>query len=205
MGLGCEAVFLAQRGFEVVGNEIDPRMRLKAASMAQKLGVTLRTTSCDWRCFASEFRAESVDAVLILGNSLSLLENADDRTRACSQIYSVLKPGGVFIVDQRNYDYMFENRDSVLSGSFRYSARFMYCQRGIAGRPTVIEPRRVRLSCFDKQDGRMLGFFDVYPFRGTELGDLLTAVGFRDVDEYCDFRPMCGGEWDYATFVGYKP
>ncbi len=204
MGLGCEAIYLSQHGFNVIGNEIDSRMRAKAEQIAQAYNVSLQTSAVDWRKFLINFKESSVDAVLLLGNSLCLLGNADDRKNVCEQIFKVLKPEGVFIVDQRNFDYMFANQDEILSGTFEYSSRVMYCQRGIVGKPTDIEATRVRISCFDKSNNKLLGFFDVYPFRGNELQQLIKSVGFGKIDTYFDFKGESPPRWDFATLVCHK-
>lgn len=204
LGLGCEAIYLMQRGFTVIGNEIDTRLRERAKMLAETAGVDLQTSTADWSAFSDTFPRESVDAVLVLGNSICLLADADERSRVCEQFFMSLKRGGVLIVDQRNFDYMFARRNEILGGEFRYSSRFMYCQKAIEGRPTIIEPSRVRISCFEKANNRLLGYFDVHPFRGNELRGLVESAGFKDVETYFDFRKEPTAQWDFTTLVCQK-
>lgn len=204
MGLGCEAIYLIQHGFKVIGNEIDERLRASAKDLARSRKVALQTTAVDWRSFSEHFGESSLDAVMILGNSLCLLASSEERRNACAQVFKSLRPGGVFIVDQRNFDSIFEKRREILAGSFEYSSRFMYCQTGIEGKPTVITPSRVRISCFDKLSRNLLGYFDVYPFRGRELQELVESVGFEGVETHYDFSPESEKRWDFATVVCYK-
>jgi glycine N-methyltransferase len=50
------------------------------------------------------------DAVICLGNSFPHLADSDgrhtDQRRALSNMYSLVRPGGLFIIDHRNYDEM---------------------------------------------------------------------------------------------------
>ena len=203
--LGCEAALLTKAGFKVVANEIDSRLARRARSTLEAMKLSIEMTAIDWRDLRTTFAEKSFDVCLLIGNSLGLLSRVEDRHLAVSNMFELLKPGGMFIVDQRNYEYMFSQRDAVLGGSFQYSGRVMYCERAIVGRPTIIEAERVRMSCFDKYTGRALGHFDVHPFREGELRGLLQHCGFEGLDEFFDFRERAAEHWDFQTMVARKP
>ena len=109
MGMGCETLFLAKQGFNVVGNEIDPNFQKLASMYARRINIELETTSLDWRELTEYFGGESFDSVLVLGNSLCLLQDEIAEEQAVQSFRKVCKRGGKVIVDQRNFDYILQD------------------------------------------------------------------------------------------------
>ena len=56
---------------------------------------------------------EGFDAIVCMGNSFAHLPDFQgdqhDHRLAIANFYGLLKPGGVLIIDHRNYDYILEN------------------------------------------------------------------------------------------------
>ena len=57
---------------------------------------------------SSTFDHPSFDAVICLGNSFAHLQDVDGRTanqrRAVSNFLQLVRPGGILVIDHRNYD-----------------------------------------------------------------------------------------------------
>jgi SAM-dependent methyltransferase len=137
-GIGCESIYLRKRGLEVTSNEIDPELRAVASTIAGSQGVHLQFTGADWRSIGEAFPPISFQTILLMGNSLGLLNDLKEILESLRQLYALLRPGGKLVLDQRNYDYILNRRESILRGDFRYSRRYVYCGESITGRPLKI-------------------------------------------------------------------
>ena len=56
--------------------------------------------------------SEGFDAIICMGNSFAHLPDFSgdqhDQRSAISNFHSLLKPGGILVIDHRNYDYILE-------------------------------------------------------------------------------------------------
>src|SRR3989344_4088592 len=167
-GDGCDAIFLRKEGFDVTANEIDKIFLKKGLQNATREGVKLKVTKLDWRELDKEIEKESFDAVLCLGNSLTYLFTHSDQITALRQFRSILRPGGILIIDERNYQYVLDNRKEILKGNFLYSGKYVYCGEKVHGRPTEITDEYVKFQYTEEQTGRK-GYLVLYPFRRGEI------------------------------------
>lgn len=67
----------------------------------------IRITNYDWIELQTEFGNNSFEVVLIIGNSLSHTKNVEE---VFLNVFKILKPGGHFIFDIRNWDINSEGR-----------------------------------------------------------------------------------------------
>jgi len=203
-GTGCESIYLLQNGFQVVSNEIDRELRNVAAQAGRTKGVQLTLTSADWRSIGREFAEQTFRAILLMGNSLGLLGTLGEVTESLQQLYRLLMPGGCLILDQRNYDYILDDRDAILRGNFHYSRRYIYCGTSVTGRPREIDERRVVFGYY-ANSGAPLGTLSMIPIRKGQLGSMLTDTGYVDVTPYYDFKTSPVANYDFVTFVARRP
>ena len=201
MGIGCEAVFLREQGFDVVGNEISPSLRAVAAARAAASATQLTLASTDWRGLRKGFGDSAFDSVLLLGNCLCLLRKQRDRRAAAENIRAVCKAGGSVVVDERNFEYILRNRDSILAGQFRYTGRVVYCGKTVKGTPVAIDDDCVRFVYKNIVSGVEFGCLDMHPFRRGELVSLFRAAGFREATVYSDFMKGYRPDCDFYTYV----
>lgn len=189
LGDGYDSIMLLQHGFKVTSNELDPQFKRKAIENAQNEGIELTLApDYDWRSIPDHLENQ-FDAVICLGNSLTYLFDQTDQMKAITNFYKVLKSGGVFIVDQRNYDYMLDNRETILKSpqtNFRYLKQYRYCSQTIDGFPVKITDDEVLLRYVHRETGQT-EHLRVYPFRKKELRALLQQAGFT-VETYCNFQ-----------------
>ncbi len=153
-GDGFDAIELAKRGFEVTANEINQVFKEEAKRNARVQGVDIAfTPGYDWRDLAQNLSGALFDAVLCVGNSLTYMMTRYDQDIALYNFSSILKQGGVLIVDHRNYDYMLGDRRSILENphkNFKFSRKFYYCGETIDGYPIKIEDDWVVMEYFHK-------------------------------------------------------
>lgn len=201
MGMGCETIFLASLGFDVIGNEVNGAFRAVAVEVARRSHLALRVTASDWRHLEATFGADRFDYTLLLGNSLCLLREKADQREVARNLARICVPGGAIIVDQRNFTYMLNERHTILAGEFRYSGKVMYCGSRVRGTPSAIDDTCVQFTYLDVSTREMLGKLDMYPFRNGELIELFEEAGFRLEACYSDLVSGFRDDADFYTYV----
>lgn len=202
-GMGCESAFLLSKGFKVLSNEIDKNLIQLSFQTAKKTGVTLDLLSFDWRQIDRSFRPDSLDCILLMGNSLCLLDTVEEIKQVLSAFQNILRPNGCLIVDERNFVYTLKNSQAILNGKFRYSRKYIYCGTEITGRPIAISEDRVTFGYFSANND-LLGELSMYPFKYRELQNLLSEAGFTKVDLYSDFQSGFNPTADFYSYAAYK-
>ncbi len=111
-GSGGHALWLAHQGFTVIGADASPGMialaRQKAA--ATGLDVPFVVAGLDDLQPANLDPATGFDAVLCLGNSLPHLLSQDDLVAGLRGMAGVLRPGGVVVLQNLNYDLRWQRQ-----------------------------------------------------------------------------------------------
>lgn len=200
VGDGCDAIFLLKHGFKVVGNEVDQTFKSKALANAKKEGVDLRLTSTDWRELDKSYPPNSFDVVTCTGNSLTYLFGKEYQLAALRQFKKLLKPGGVLLVDERNYQYMLDNREEILNGKFRYKGTNTYRGDYVHGRPVRIDHDKITVE-YSHDRGGTLGRLSFYPYKKGELRALLQEAGFTDIKQWGDYKPGDDPNSDFFQYI----
>ena len=107
-GSGGHALWLARQGYEVTGADVSPVMIELARQKAAAAGLDVPFVVGD---LANLQASSSVyDAVLCLGNSLPHLLTQDDLVAALRGMAGVLRPGGVLVLQNLNYDLRWQKQ-----------------------------------------------------------------------------------------------
>ena len=100
-GSGGHAIALAKKGYDVVGTDISPAMialaRAKAVDTRRIRFHVAGLGQLSWRF-------SSFDAVICLGNSLPHILEEKDLAATLIDLANCLRPGGVLILHNLNYD-----------------------------------------------------------------------------------------------------
>lgn len=177
-GTGYHSVRLLKAGFEVHSADGMDNMLEKAFHNARKQDLILRTISADWRSLTENVH-ELYDAVICLGNSFTHLFDEKDRRKTLAEFYSVLKPNGVLILDQRNYD-------TILDEGFDNKHQFYYVGDNVKAEPESIDDDLVRFR-YEFKDGAV-HHLNLYPLRKDYTRSLIADVGFQNIKTYGDFQ-----------------
>jgi glycine/sarcosine N-methyltransferase len=109
-GTGVHAIALAQRGYTMVGADLSAGMIERAWANAKTEGVDVRFEAAGFgelsACVGTGF-----DAVLCLGNSLPHLLTPHDLAAALADFAACLRPGGLALIQNRNFDRVVERRE----------------------------------------------------------------------------------------------
>ena len=203
LGDGCDSIYLLKQCFDVTSNEIDKIFLDKALENAKVENVELKILSLDWRKLDTKIPAESFDVVILLGNSLTYLFNEKDQLETLRQFKRILRNGGVLIIDERNYQYILDNREKILQGDFQYSGKYVYCGDKVHGKPVEISDSRVKMEYTDERTGKK-GYLVLYPFKRGEMKNLLAKTEFASIEEYSDYKVGENHNADFYQYVCVK-
>lgn len=178
-GTGFHSVTLAQEGFDVLAADGHEEMVAQTQRNARAHGLELPAQQADWRSLSDDIDGR-FDALLCLGNAFTHLFTEEERVQAMEQFHAVLEPGGLAIIDQRNYD-------SILDQGFSSKHRYYYCGENVEAKPEEITDDYVRFRyAFD--DGSV-HHLTLYPIRQRDLTRHMREAGFDPVHKYGDFKP----------------
>ncbi len=177
-GTGFHSVRLLEYGYRVVSVDGSANMLVQAFENAQKKGYILSTVHTDWRRLSLDVQGE-YDAIICLGNSFTHLFDEHDRRRVLSEFYGKLKPNGVLVLDQRNYD-------RILDEGFTSKHKYYYCGENVSAEPIKAHEELV---CFEYTFPDASVFhLNMFPLRKTYMQRLLHETGFGSVETYGDFQ-----------------
>ncbi|MCP4476399.1 MAG: methyltransferase domain-containing protein [Gammaproteobacteria bacterium] len=106
-GTGSQIFWLAQRGFEVVGIDINRKMLNIAKKKAKKKNLAVKLIQGDMRTD----QVSQFDAVITIFNAIGHLTKQDFK-RSLKNIHANLNPGGFYLFDIFNLDYLL-NGDNI--------------------------------------------------------------------------------------------
>jgi SAM-dependent methyltransferase len=108
-GTGKHAIALARRGYEVVGADVSRGMVEQARENAAAAGVDVTFLKAGFGALA-EALGGTFDAVLCLGSSLPHALTVDALSATLRDWAAVLRPGGMVLVQSRNFDRVLAGR-----------------------------------------------------------------------------------------------
>ena len=128
-GTGMHAIELARRSYKVVGTDLSALMIEQARENAAAAEVEARFVVAGFGKLAEKLALSPVlsevegiieeggglfDAVLCLGNSLPHALGAEDLDNALVDFAAVLRPGGLLLVQNRNFDAVLARRERFM-------------------------------------------------------------------------------------------
>ncbi|NEC09502.1 class I SAM-dependent methyltransferase [Streptomyces sp. SID7909] len=176
-GTGFHSVGLAEAGFDVTAADGSLEMLRRAVANGEKYGRRFEAIHTDWRTLAQHIDGR-YDAVVCLGSSFPHLFAEADRRAVLAQFYEALNPGGVLVLDHRNFDAIRMHR-------YRSSGNFYYCGKDARVSVAHVDDELCRFQ-YDFPDGAT-HHLEVYPILKDELNSLLTQTGFDTVQDFGDF------------------
>lgn len=177
-GSGFHAVQLRKAGFDVTACDGSQTMveRAKANFAREKLDIPIICR--DWRAFDPE-RMGTFDAVLCLGSSLCHVFDQEERIDVLKRFRGLLKPGGLLLIDQRNFQ-------AILEGRFTSSGRYYYCGKTAKVTLGEVTPALCEF-VYTFADGARYQL-RVCPILPSTLRQELAAAGFQVGQSFGDFK-----------------
>ena len=103
-GTGQHALALAGLGYPVEGADLSVGMVRKARQNAVERNLEVRFVAAGFGTLATIFGEATFDSVLCLGNSLAHVLDEGELAGALADFAALLKPGGVLVLQNRNFD-----------------------------------------------------------------------------------------------------
>ena len=120
-GTGVHAIEFARQGLRSAGADLSPAMIGQARENARTAGVEVDLQAAAFGELSNRFTGP-FDALTCLGNSLPHLVDDSSLAAALSDFASLLRPGGVCVIQNRNYDRLLRDRQRFLPPAAREDA-----------------------------------------------------------------------------------
>jgi len=187
LDIGCAtgslALTLAERGFMVEAIDYDEAMIASAEKKADRTD-NLRFSYMDMLKIAEEYNAETFDAALCFGNTLVHLTRRSDIEKFFAGLAAVIKPGGLLLLQILNYDYILDEGVTKLPP---IGNKIISFKRSYSPRDDGLIDFNTELTI--AETGTMVSnSIPLLPLRKTELSEMMTAAGFRDLEFFGDFK-----------------
>jgi glycine/sarcosine N-methyltransferase len=197
-GTGMHAIALAKRGYQVNGVDLSPAMIEQAQNNARAAGIQVDFQVAGFGELSELFKApikdrkiqamvdtfDPFDTILCLGNSLPHLLSITQLEKTLLDFSSILRPGGLLLVQNRNFDMVLTSRQ-----------RWMEPQAHIEGlnewiflrfydfRPDgLIDFHILTLTHMNQSSWQQqISTIQLYPFTRADLIQSLPAAGFEAI------------------------
>lgn len=186
-GSGHHSIFFAKAGYQVTGVDLSEKM-LQIARKNSKGVSDVRFVKTGFLKVYPKLK-ERFDAVMCLGNSLPHLLSKRDLKKTLQNIYNLLNPGGILILQNRNYD-------KILKKMIRFMPPNITDQEGeriVFLRLLDFFKDRVvfNLVTFRQKEGKwsfQTKSTYLRPILRKEIENLLKGVGFKERKFYGDYN-----------------
>ncbi|MCF6356652.1 MAG: class I SAM-dependent methyltransferase [Draconibacterium sp.] len=198
LDIGCatgELAFnLASKNANVIGVDLNEDLlkqasgnsRLQPAELNRKMKfATPRFQIGDMLELETDFKPEQFDAVLCFGNTLVHLPTTLLIQQMLKGVNKVLKPGGLFLLQILNYDYILDEQISELPLIETVNIKFVRKYKFEKNSSLIKFQTDLHL----KESGQIVtNETSLLALKSKELIDLLKNTGFKNVELFSNFK-----------------
>jgi len=186
-GTGRHAVALAQSGYLATGADLSEAMVARAAHNAATAGVDVPFFTTGLGGLAT--LGQTFDAVLCLGNSLPHLLSSAGLDAALSDFAAVLEPGGLLVVQNRNFDRVWTRRERFMGPqAFREGEREWLFVRFYDFHEDTLTFTMIRLQRTPDGWIQDVDATELRPIFRDDLAAALASAGFASVRLYGSYE-----------------
>ncbi len=189
-GTGMHALALARRGYLTAGADLSAAMVERARENAADSNLAVPFIPAGFGELAAAFKHSPLfpfDAVLCLGNSLPHLLKPRALTAALADFRKCLRPGGVLILQNRNFDVVLAKRERWMEPqAYRTSEREWLYLRFYDYDPDGLITFNILSLHREGQDAwqQQVHSTRLAPQRRADLETALQATGFSEIAAY---------------------
>ena len=187
LDIGCAtgelAFHLAEAGAKVTGIDLNEDLLNQAWSNKTHPNCTFKNGNM--LALKTDYYPGQFDLVLCFGNTLVHLENNDQVQLMFNGAYSVLQPGGHFLIQILNYDYILEDKVSELPLIETENIRFIRNYQFQENSPLVGFQTDLFLK---KENQKITNETTLFALKSTDLGFLLKSSGFSKIKFFSNFK-----------------
>ena len=182
-GSGQHAIALAQRGYRVRGADLSAPMVEQARRNASAAGHDIAFSVAGFGRLAG--LGHVFDGVLCLGNSLPHLLSPPAVAEALADFASVLRPGGLLVIQNRNFDHVWAARERFIGPqSYRGADGEWLFVRFYDFHEDTVTFNMVRLRRTEAGWAQDVDATELSPIFRDGLAAALSAAGFGEVTFY---------------------
>lgn len=211
LDIGCatgELAFqLAEAGAKVIGIDLNEDLLNQALSKtgysgfpAQRLGGRSADSGIRESEFATpnpkfqtgnmlelaiDFKPAQFDVVLCFGNTLVHLQTVELIQQMLKGVFTILNPGGHFLLQILNYDYIFAEQVSELPTIETENIRFIRKYKFEENSPLIRFQTELILK---KEEKTILNETLLFGLKSAELTELLNEAGFTEIELFSNFK-----------------
>ncbi len=187
LDIGCatgELAFqLANEGGKLTGIDLNEDLLFQAKT--NKVHPNLHFQTGNMSELVIDFRPEYFDLVLCFGNTLVHLETKELVRQMLKGVFTVLKPGGHFLLQILNYDYILDEQLSELPLIETENIRFVRKYRFEKSSPLI----RFQTTLFLKREETVISNETLLlGLTSSDLAELLPEAGFSETELFRNFK-----------------
>jgi len=185
---GFHVIMLRRLGLDASGIDASPKMIQKARNNSVTCGVTVEYILGDFMNMSKRF-SEGFDLITCLGDTVAHVKSGQDLRKLFQEVYKSLNPGGLFVIQARNYDFILKHqaRFTPPTGSRNGTEetlffRLLYCNR---------KSLNLSIAKFRWHENRWESSVyttEIHPYLKKELESALKSVGFAKLDSYRNYN-----------------
>jgi glycine/sarcosine N-methyltransferase len=192
-GTGMHAIELARQGYSVSAADLSTKMIERARENAAAAGQQVEFKAAGFGELARAFApTPGFDALLCLGNSIPHLLTRDSLRAALADFAANLRPGGVLLVQNRNFDAALQQRARWIEPQAHQegSAEWVFLRMVDYLADDRIQFNILTLKREDPQAAWQQSVQStlLYPWRQIELIAQLRQAGFNQIHSYGDMQ-----------------
>lgn len=131
------------------------------------------------------FKEQSFDSVLCFGNTLVHLQNKEDMQHMIDSVYEVLQPGGKFLLQILNYDYILSSRLSELPLIEGPNIKFIRSYEFPKDSDLIDFKTSLQIKTVNKT---LENDTTLYALKSNDLRQLLQSAGFKEIGFFANFK-----------------
>jgi glycine/sarcosine N-methyltransferase len=185
---GFHVIMLRRLGLDASGIDASPKMIQKARTNSVTCGVTVEYILGDFMNMSKRF-SEGFDLITCLGDTIAHLRSTQDLKRLFQEVYKSLNPGGLFVIQARNYDFIMkhEARFTPPTGSRNGTEETLFF-RLLDFNPKTLNLSIAKFRWHENRWESSVYTTEIHPYLKKELESALKSVGFAKLDSYRNYN-----------------
>jgi len=185
---GFHVIMLRRLGLDAVGIDASPKMIEKARTNSITCGVTVEYILGDFTNMSKRF-SEGFDLITCLGDTVAHLKSAQDLRKLFQEVYKSLNPGGLFVIQSRNYDFITKHhaRFTPPTGARNGTEETLFF-RLLDFNPKSLNLSIAKFRWHENRWESSVHTTEIYPHLKREIESILKSVGFSKSEAYRNYN-----------------
>ena len=179
---------LRRLGLDASGIDASPKMIQKARTNSVTCGVTVEYILGDYMNMSKRF-SEGFDLITCLGDTVAHVRSGQDLRKLFQEVYKSLNPGGLFVIQARNYDFIMKHqaRFTPPTGSRNGTEETLFF-RLLDFNPKTLNLSIAKFRWHENRWESSVYTTEIHPYLKKELESALKSVGFAKLDSYRNYN-----------------